>query len=226
MTPTVHEVDADPARVEALLPRARRAIEANGEPYRDPHEMAGWWARLEAAQWQRVIPPRFRHAHVDQLDEPFASAVSEWRQNPGRSLVLLGSVGCGKTHAACAALRLAIEAGRDVAFWPVTELLDALRPDGAGADMERLTGAGHRTISQLVVDDLGTERLTDWGHERLYTLVNKRWLNGLSIIATSNLSVNGGKGPLVDAVGERLYSRLVDGAVVVQAAGEDRRRQR
>lgn len=213
-------VELDEERVEALVPEARRAIEANGDD-RDPYEQAAFWARIEADQWQRSIPPRFRHAHVDQLAEPFASAIAEWRQSPSRSLVLLGSVGVGKTHAAIAALRLALErGGRDIKFWPVTDLLDALRPDGNGADLDRLTSR----ISHLVLDDVGTERLTEWGAERLYTLINGRWLNGLPIIATSNLAVADGQGPLVDAVGERLYSRLVDGAVVVQATGADRRR--
>lgn len=220
MNPRPDMPPPDPARVEQLLPTMQRRIDA-GEMEGDAHKQAEWWAQIEASQWQSLVPLRFAEARVEQLEGPLRDAVEEWRQAPGRNLVLLGDVGVGKTHAAFAALRLVNRAYYKPKFYPVTELLDALRPGGERVDFDRLVQADY-----LALDDLGADRVTEWSAERLYTLVNRRWLDGRPIIATSNLSVSNGRGPLVDAVGERLYSRLVDDAVVVQVAGEDRRRQR
>lgn len=169
-------------------------------------------------RWE-TVPRRFRTARVEDLDGAIGEAVAEWRNEPWRNLILLGSVGTGKTHAAVAALRLAVEQGHRIAFYPVVELLDAMRPHGDPDAYERCESTDY-----LVLDDLGAERPTDWTAERLYALVNRRWLEGLSTIVTSNLSASNGKGPFVDAVGTRMYSRLVHDAVVAQAAGADRRR--
>lgn len=192
-----------------------------------PRESAERFAYEDVERRERlrskVMPTRFHDARAEHLDGPVADAVAEWRDEPWRNLVLLGAVGVGKTYAAAAATRLAVMDGWYAAFWPVVDLLDALRPGTEGEGASVLEGC--KEVQLLVLDDLGAERPTDWTAERMYSLVNDRWLNERPIIVTSNLSASGGRGPFVDAVGPRMYSRLVDGAVIAQAAGEDRRRQ-
>ena len=85
-------------------------------------------------------------------------------------------------------------------------------------------------VPLLVLDDLGFDRPIDWTlKERLYIVVNQRWLDQLPTVATSNLVVERAQGPraqgpLVDFIGARTYSRLVHEAVVIQMAGRDLRR--
>jgi DNA replication protein DnaC len=76
------------------------------------------------------------------------------------------------------------------------------------------------SVELLLIDDLGTERANEWTGERLYAVVNRRWLADLPTIATSNLEPE----QLEEALGERTYSRLVGGALVLRIAGQDRRR--
>jgi DNA replication protein DnaC len=182
--------------------------------------------------WSHVIPSRFLWARCEHFDGVTAGsptgpidvgvALRAWGEAPGgRNLVLTGATGTGKTHAAIAAARAAFDAGAHVRFTPVVELLDALRPGSTGGDgvLDELFG-----IDVLVLDDLGAERPTDWTLERLYALVNRRWMEERPTIATSNLDV---PKPLAAAVGERTYSRLVgSSAVVLQLGGDDRRRKR
>lgn len=175
--------------------------------------------RYREQRWETAVPHRFVGARAEQLDGVIAEACAEWRKEPWRNLILLGSVGTGKTHAAAAMLRLAAEQDYRIAFYPVVELLDAMRPHGDPDAYERC-----ERVHYLVLDDLGAERPTDWTAERLYALVNRRWLENRPTIVTSNLSAANGKGPFVDAVGQRMYSRLVHDAVIAQAAGQDRRR--
>jgi DNA replication protein DnaC len=170
--------------------------------------------------WQRLVPTRFHDVAVSDLNGTrVAAAVEEWQQNTTRNLLLLGNIGVGKTHAAFVAARLAYDRGSSFGFWPVVELLDALRPGGNETTMDRAL-----TVDLLILDDLGGERPTDWTGERLYALVNRRWLERRPIIATSNLDARNGQGRLVDAIGLRVYSRLVQDAVLYKIGGKDRRR--
>lgn len=60
----------------------------------------------------------------------------------------------------------------------------------------------------LVLDDLGAERLTDWAAERLYLVVNHRYLHRLQTVATTNAK---GAMDLVARLGDqgqRIVSRL------------------
>lgn len=174
---------------------------------------------IKAANWGRyaaLIPARFQEATADQLDGELAQLVSRWVAGGFTSnALLLGNVGVGKTHAAIAMLRLAAEVGYSIRFSPVVELLDQLRPGSSGGDIEQALRP-----DVLVLDDLGGEKPTDWTAERLYAVVNRRWLEQRPTIATSNLDAEA----LEQAVGSRTWSRLYHGAERLKLAGSDRRR--
>lgn len=199
------------ATPDALLP----------DDYDDlPAAVGSMMADRRQATWQRAIPNRFLWAHLDDLDPAEAAKVGEWAADPrGRNLLLLGPVGVGKSHAAVAAVRPAhFDHGSDVRFLPVVELLDLLRPGGPDGALYDLADT-----DVLVIDDLGTERATDWTDERLYAVINRRWLEERPTVATTNLEPKA----LREALGARTYSRLVGNcAAVVTLTGPDRRRQR
>lgn len=174
-------------------------------------------------RWEEGIPWRFREVKLEQLDDDVMVEIRAWTDDrlgggvPTANLVLLGPVGTGKTHTGIAALQyLASYRGCSFAFFPVVELLDALRPGGDGdALLERLC-----SVRVLLLDDLGAEKGSEWTTERLYLLVNRRWLEGRPTIVTTNLPAD----ELESALDPRLYSRLVDGAHALRLTGADRRR--
>jgi DNA replication protein DnaC len=174
-------------------------------------------AQVRSATWSTLMPSRFTWAQPDHFGPAIASELRAWGEAPGgRNLVLVGATGVGKTHAAIAAMRVAYDHGAHVLFLPVVELLDQLRPGGGdGATMDELCG-----VDVLGLDDVGAERPSDWTAERLYAVVNRRWMEERPMVATSNLEPQA----LQQALGERTYSRLVGGAVVLQLGGADRRR--
>jgi DNA replication protein DnaC len=136
--------------------------------------------------------------------------------NGGHGLIVIGAVGTGKTGLAIGALHW-FATNRPRTTWEyasVPDLLESLRPPADVSAMDV-----YRRAHVLVLDDFGTERLTDWGRERLYVLVNHRWEWCLPTIVTTNLTLDA----LAEHVGERIVSRLQDGAEVIALAGEDRR---
>lgn len=191
---------------------------ANDEDVPTPDELA---TRRAAARWGDQVPARFRDARMADLageGDEVLRRLRDWSADPaGRNLVVLGPVGVGKTHAAVATCRGQAGAGRHVVFRPVVELLDDLRPGGPEGALAEAMAA-----DVLVLDDLAAERVTDWTAERLYAVVNRRWMEQRPIVATANLEPD----ELAQVLGERMYSRLVGGAVVVRLAGPDRRRHR
>lgn len=97
----------------------------------------------------------------------------------------------------------------------VPRLLGALRREmrqdnrPQAAELATLTGHG-----LLVLDDLGSERATEWAIETLFEPVSLWYEMGSPIIATSNLTAS----ELVAAGYERLVSRIADDGVLVALA--------
>lgn len=166
--------------------------------------------------WRTRIPSRFLWARCEDFTDPVGPELAAWGADPaGRNLVLVGATGVGKSHAAVAAARVRWDRGCDVAFWPTVELLDALRPGGPEGLLAELC-----QVEVLVLDDLGAEKPTDWTAERLYALINRRWLEERTTVATTNVAPDG----LEPVLGSRTYSRLVgSGAVALALSGADRR---
>lgn len=192
-----------------------------GDDLEDLEEIRGRsLEQMRAEHWGAVCPARFYQATLDDFaDQPDAHAqLAEWVARPdGRNLVLLGPTGTGKTHAALGAVREAHGRGLYVAFLPVVELLDLLRPGGPEDALERLMH-----VDRLVLDDLGAEKASDWTAERLYALINRRWLEERPTVVTTNLGLE----ELASTVGARMFSRLTgSGAVLVHLGGQDRRFQ-
>lgn len=140
----------------------------------------------------------------------------------GNSLILAGSSGVGKTHLAAAIVNGRIESGKPALFMSVPEFLDDLRKaisSGKGTDAMDAV----KKSECLVLDDLGAERLTDWVGERLYLVVNHRYMHRLQTVITTN-SANAAE--LVTRLGdqgERIVSRLVEMGTWCGIAAEDYR---
>lgn len=186
---------------------------------------SGWLAGVQRGHlvdgWSRLVPPVYGDptlAKVAASGTP-AGVIDElqaWGDDPSRNLLLFGPVGTGKTFTAWAALRKPFVGRHRIASIPVVDLMDAFRPGG-----DPKISHDARTADLLFIDDLGANRGTEWTDERLYQLVHHRWERQLPIVATSNAARITG---LAEVVGERIASRLGDGALLLTLTGQDRRR--
>ena len=75
-------------------------------------------------------------------------------------------------------------------------------------------------VDLVIWDDIAAGKLTDYDHTNLLTYIDQRKLNGKSNIYTGNLSAE----ELIDAVGNRLKSRIWNDSTVVPIYGNDRRK--
>lgn len=122
-------------------------------------------------------------------------------------LLFTGRVGTGKTFLACCIANALLEAGVQVLFLVVPDYLDRIR---STYDLERpeyteldLTEAA-KWAPVLIMDDLGAHHYTEWGRQKLYSLVNHRLNHQLPLVVTTNVSLE----DLEEYLGERTTSRL------------------
>lgn len=75
------------------------------------------------------------------------------------------------------------------------------------------------TVDLVIWDDIAATNLSDFDHTNLLTYIDHRKFNGKSNIYTGNLDER----ELIDALGNRLKSRVWNDSALVQLFGNDRR---
>lgn len=215
---------------------------------------------------QACIPPRFENAGFDNfsvgrhqdnpieyrgLTEAFVAAQSFAKNymplgEQGRNGLLFQSTttGTGKTHLAVAVLRELIRKGYDGVFLDYQQWLRDMR-----SAYDVLGGSEHRTAygraidaSVILLDDLGSERHSDWVEDTITSLINHRYNEGKAILATTNLPIPEfgdakrekdtlipGKYNIRDTldqrIGVRAYSRLLGMCRVIRIEARDYRKR-
>mgnify|MGYP001136353449 FL=1 len=196
-------------RAERLLAEAGMSVD-NLAPYT--------FERFDPAKADATAAGKRTLAAIKERLVAYAQAPDGW-------LVLMGSVGCGKTHLAYAVVAERLARKRPTYYGSVPEILDALRRgfDGnGGMDYDRRLQTMQQ-VDLLVLDDLGTEHQTPWVAEKMFQLVNYRYTRRLPLVVTTNLVVTKGEG-----MDPRIRSRLLDRQlceVLTFPAGDYRQRR-
>ncbi len=107
-------------------------------------------------------------------------------------LALIGRHGNGKTHLAVSICRAWLDAGIPAKYELVSLLLEELRQglnkDGGNSYSDKFQY--YCNVPLLLLDDYGIESSTKWVQEKLDTIIDYRMMNNLSLIITSNLSLD------------------------------------
>lgn len=167
------------------------------------------------------IPPRYEKAEYTDVPQKVRekfSAIAESR----KGIYIFGPVGTGKTHCAFAMKKeWDSKATKKAEFWNTSELMQEIKDDfdRRNADKSRVYENIMEEKRLLFLDDIGSEKLSDWVLERFYLIVNKRYNDMVPVVFTSNYSIE----ELAGRVGDRIASRIVEMCDVVKIDGEDRR---
>jgi DNA replication protein DnaC len=167
-----------------------------------------------------MIPTRYQDAEYESVPQDIRDRFEKIRETR-RGMYIHGPVGTGKTHIAYALKKHWDEKGGKSIFWNTTELLRSIKNDfdkklyDRDREEERIMGSR----GLLFLDDIGSEKITDFVAETFYLIINHRYQENLPIIFTSNLPI----ADLADRVGDRTASRIVEMCDVIELVGEDRR---
>ncbi len=128
-----------------------------------------------------------------------------YADDPYQWLILIGDYGCGKTHLAASIANHALSnLNMRPVFAVVPDLLDYLRSTFSPAAEMRYESRFDtiRGADLLVLDDLGTENTTPWAKEKLFQIINYRYMERLPTVVTTNVEP--------DRIDGRIRSRLFD----------------
>ena len=148
------------------------------------------------------IPKKYADCSLDGFkgNDKLVGACSKYY---GGGMVLYGNTGCGKTHLAVSLMREMARVGdKQQWFETVPDLLLKIRSsfrDGASETEDKIVDR-YSTIPLLVLDDLGSEKATEFAITTLYIILDRRDREMLDTIITTNLSL--------EEIGGRLSARI------------------
>jgi DNA replication protein DnaC len=177
-------------------------------------------AKARSAGINSVIPARYRGVSFDrppvtEIDSVIVNAIRDFTDDldrnleAGKGIWLMGDTGTGKTSLAMLVSKKVLASGRTAAIYSLPKLLGRIRStydadpgDESYADFfERLC-----EVDMLHLEDLGTEKRTEWVLEQLYALINERYERQKSVMVTTNFDQT----ELEEQLGDRIVSRLVE----------------
>lgn len=168
-------------------------------------------ARLE--RFRRQCPPAFAKPGVLHPDVELWT--KRFLDGDPAGLILVGNVGVGKSWTLWKIKESLIRSGvlLSAEIRSAHELKRIVAPPIDEAEVQTMTKA-----ALLALDDIGSIRVSEWDADNLMALIDERWKFQRPTVLTSNTP------KLRDLLGERVASRLADGATLIKMTGLDLRR--
>ena len=172
---------------------------------------------IPAAGW------RFDHAVVTPQLAKAKEYAANWDsfKQDGIGLLLFGDVGTGKSYAAGCIANALIDRMESVLFVGMADVVNRMQGN-FGADRDRYIKSLMRP-DLLILDDLGAERNTSFGKERVFDVVDKRLLSGKPMIITTNIPLSVMQ-KATDLDDRRIYDRILEVCVPVVFGGDSFRK--
>ncbi len=155
--------------------------------------------------------------------EKFADSVDE-----GRNILLMGGVGTGKTYLSSCIGNRALALGKTVYYetaYKLCELLESVRFGNGGDEKTEQAQSVKKyaeTADLLIIDDLGTEFLTQFTAAALFDLFNARLNNRLATVISTNIDFSA----MDERYSPRMTSRILGEYMIISMPEGDLRRKK
>lgn len=149
--------------------------------------------------------------------------IAHYPSREEESLLIWGEPGNGKTLLAASVANAISKKGYVVVFQSVPELLRRIKStfDQGNKETENLIIRALLECDLLILDDIGSERLTDWSEEKIYDIIDGRYRAKKPIFYTSNLIPK----ELAGQVDKRCYDRMLETSIMIENKATSYRRE-
>jgi len=140
------------------------------------------------------------------------------------NILLMGNAGTGKTFVSSCIANRALERGKTVYYQTAYKLFETFESAKFGKDDDEAPDIVKYVydVDLLIIDDLGTEFVTQFTAATLFDIINTRIISGKSTIISTNLDFE----TLSDMYSQRIASRFMGEYKILQTLGEDIRKIR
>lgn len=158
---------------------------------------------------------------VTEIAKNYVKHFDEMKKR-GKGLLLFGDVGTGKTFTAACIVNALIDLGHPCLMTNFSRLINTI--GGMYEGKQEYIDDLNR-FDLMVLDDLATERDTEYMNEHVHNIIDSRYRAGLPTIITTNLSSKELYSP--DGIHKkRTYSRILEMTIPIKVDGVDRRKQK
>ena len=172
--------------------------------------------------YRQIIPARFFSAEIENTNKEIQDFCFNFDRTLSNrnGLYLYGECGTGKTYVFYAMQKVAIANELKFKIFNATTLLNKIRSGfNKNSENEYFLEDISETKGVLAIDDIGSEKLTDWAGETFYSIINTRYEKMLPTFFSSNLSLP----ELADKMGDRIASRIAEMCQIIKLSGKDLR---
>lgn len=161
--------------------------------------------------------PRQNIECIRKIAQDFADNIVNPEQ---KNLLFTGNTGLGKTFLTNAIAKSAIENANTVIYQTAPVFMDKLMEykfsnDATGMNKEQYDKIFN--VDLLIIDDLGTETMTNNKFTELFNIINTRLLNNKKILISTNLTLK----QLYERYDERVMSRIIGEFIICKFVGDD-----
>lgn len=139
---------------------------------------------------------------------------------PGKSLLMAGGSGLGKTFLSSAIAHELLEKGYTVMYLSASEFCARIQANRFGENAKEMDS--YYEADLLILDDLGTEFRTQLTSSVLGEVIDRRQRRGKKMVFSTNL----GAAELEKNYSSRIISRFLGGFIFMQFVGDDIRIQK
>ena len=171
-------------------------------------------------------------AHASRLEyrserglrkDKIGSLLSGQYLHHAHNIIITGATGCGKTYLACALAKQACEQHQTVRYYRLGQLLDELNIGHAdGSYRQQLAQIAKKKL--LILDDWGMEKLNPRQANDLLDVMEERYQNASTIIASQLPVAEWYKLMTNPTVADALLDRLLHNSHRIELTGESMRK--
>ncbi len=171
----------------------------------------------------------------DKIEEGYGMSPKKYMQNifvkahkytmdfsvDKHNILLSGPTGTGKTFLTHCIAEELIRHGYTVLYFTVIDMIENIRKANFQNDLNAMSMVEYlKRADLLIIDDLGTELISDYSISELFSVINHRMIReDKATVISTNLTI----AQIVDRYSERLSSRLIGNGEMWEFFGKDLR---